>query len=100
MRAEPASQGRRCRSPRSSTVRVGRTYPHAPKPEGNTHTRGFVGDSVELDAIEPNQLRALVEAVIQLHLPRDQFAALKAAEPSERKLIAGLVAMIPAGGAL
>jgi hypothetical protein len=68
--------------------------------EGNTHARGFVGDSVELDAIEPNQLRALVEAVIQLHLPRDQFAALKAAGDSERKRIAGLVAMIPAGGAL
>jgi len=35
-------------------------------------------DRVELDAIEPNQLRALVQETIELHLPADQFAVLKA----------------------
>jgi hypothetical protein len=36
--------------------------------------------SVELDAIEPNQLRAIVQEAIEQHLPAEQFEALKAAE--------------------
>jgi hypothetical protein len=60
-----------------------------------TTPSGRIGDiSVELDAIEPGRLRDLVETVIQRHLPPEQFAALKAAEDSERALIAGLVGMI------
>jgi hypothetical protein len=42
--------------------------------------------AVELDAIEPNQLRALVQETIERHLP-----ALKAAERSERDVIMRLV---------
>ena len=44
-------------------------------------------DRVELDAIEPNQLRALVQEAIELHLPAEQFEKLKAAEESERDII-------------
>src|SRR5215471_11141296 len=47
--------------------------------------------SVELDAIEPNRLRALVQQAIEQHLPPEQFAILKAAEQSERELITRLV---------
>jgi AbrB family looped-hinge helix DNA binding protein len=54
--------------------------------------------SVELDAIEPRGLRDLVEMAIQRHLPMEQFAVLKAAEASERTLIAGLVGMIQQAG--
>ena len=46
--------------------------------------------SVELDAIEPDLLRALVQDAIERHLPAEQFEVLKAAEESERELIAGL----------
>jgi hypothetical protein len=41
----------------------------------------------ELDAIEPDDLRTLVQRVIKRHLPPEQFKVLKAAEESERTLI-------------
>ena len=52
---------------------------------------------MEHDAIEPSRRRDLVELMIQRHLPPDQFATLKAAEDSERALIAGLVGMMQGG---
>ena len=45
------------------------------------------GDSVELDAIDPNRLRALVRAVIEEHVDEGQLAVIRAAEESERELI-------------
>jgi hypothetical protein len=47
--------------------------------------------SVGLDAIPPEQFRELVRDEIERHLPAEQFQVLKAAEASERELIAGLV---------
>jgi hypothetical protein len=41
----------------------------------------------ELDAMAPDDLRALVENVINRHLPQDQLDVLKAAEQSEREVI-------------
>jgi hypothetical protein len=43
------------------------------------------GDSVELDAIKPKDLRALVRSCIERHLPQDQLEILMAAEESERE---------------
>jgi len=45
----------------------------------------------ELDAIDPNQLRAIAQDAIERHLPADQFEVLKAAEEAERKIIRRLV---------
>jgi hypothetical protein len=45
----------------------------------------------ELDAIPPDRLRNLVEQAITRHLPQKQFEILKAAEESERELIAAFV---------
>lgn len=45
----------------------------------------------ELDAIEPDDLRALVLAHIEQHLPQTQLDVLRVAEGSERELILGLV---------
>ena len=45
----------------------------------------------ELDAIPPDLLRDLVETYINLHLPQDKLEVLKAAEESEREIIARLV---------
>jgi hypothetical protein len=50
--------------------------------------------SVELDAIDPNELRALVQETIERHLPTEQFEVLKAAEESERDIIARLVGKV------
>lgn len=53
--------------------------------KASTHARGWVGDSVELDAIEPDTLRAIVREAIERHLPAHEWRILKAAEQSERQ---------------
>lgn len=54
------------------------------KREGNSHAVGFEGDSVELDAIPPDDLRFLVEHAIKLHIPDTMLEAVQVAEASER----------------
>jgi hypothetical protein len=78
---------------------VGWNLPTRPTKKTDPRPKNFGAVSVELDAIEPNMLRDLVEKVIQRHLPPHQFDILKTAEESERKLIAGLVGMIAGRGA-
>ena len=73
--------------------------PTRPTKTSDTRSRNFGDISVELDAIDPSRLRGLVTEVIERHLPPDQFAALKAAEASERSLIAGLVGDLTHNGA-
>ena len=65
--------------------------PTRPTKLSDTRSKNFGEISVELDAIEPNQLRTLVQKAIELHLPPDQFEILKAAEQSEREIISRLV---------
>jgi hypothetical protein len=66
--------------------------PTRPTKASDTRAKAFGRSlSVELDAIEPNQLRALVQDAIELHLPAEQFEVLKATEESERDIIARLV---------
>jgi hypothetical protein len=65
--------------------------PTRPTKASDTRSKNFGSISVELDAIEPNQLRAIVQAAIEQHLPQEQFEILKAAEESERDLITRLV---------
>ncbi|MFO1127726.1 MAG: hypothetical protein U1E66_04720 [Rhodospirillales bacterium] len=64
----------------------------------DSRAKNFGAVSVELDAIAPNRLRALVETAIQRHLPLRQFEVLKAAEESERALLSGLVGMLQGAG--
>jgi hypothetical protein len=71
--------------------------PTRPTKTSDTRSKGFGEISVELDAIEPDQLRGLVQEAIEDHLPRRQFEVLKAAEDSERTIIRQLVAGL--GGA-
>lgn len=61
--------------------------PTRPTKTSDSRSKGFGDISVELDAIEPNQLRRLVRHYIEVHLPPEQFAVLKAAEESERELL-------------
>jgi hypothetical protein len=65
--------------------------PTRPTKASDSRSKNFGNISVELDAIEPNQLRALVQETIERHLPQEQFEILKAAEESEREIIARLV---------
>jgi hypothetical protein len=66
--------------------------PTRPTKTSDTRSKGFGEISVELDAIEPDQLRELVQEAIERHLPQHQFEVLKAAEESERTLIRQMVA--------
>ncbi|MCF6110831.1 hypothetical protein L2331_13140 [Mesorhizobium muleiense] len=60
------------------------------KRDGNRHANGFVGDSVELDALPPRELRAMVRTAIEQHISPDETAVLRAAEDSERDLLRAL----------
>ena len=69
--------------------------PTRPTKASDTRAKNFGSAiSVELDAIEPNQLRALVQEAIERHLPSEQFEKLKAAEESERDINTRLVGKI------
>jgi hypothetical protein len=65
--------------------------PTRPTKTTDTRAKSFGDISVELDAIEPNRLRAIVLEAIEDRLPEHQYEVLKAAEQSERDLIARLV---------
>ena len=64
------------------------------RPTKTTDSRAKRFDSdirVELDAIEPNQLRDIVREAIERHLPPAQLAVLMAAERSEREVLQHLI---------
>jgi len=69
------------------------SLPTRPTKATDSRSRDFGSISVELDAIDSNRLRELLEMAIQRHLPPEQFEKLKVAEESERQLIGGLVEM-------
>jgi hypothetical protein len=67
------------------------SLPTRPTKRSDTRSKDFGEISVELDAIEPARLRAIVAMVIEDHLPEHQFKVLKAAEESERQGLYRLV---------
>jgi hypothetical protein len=73
--------------------------PTRPTKQTDSRAKSFGAFSVELDAIEPDLLRNLVQRAIEQHLQPEQFAVLKAAEESERQGVAALVRAINAGDA-
>jgi len=60
-----------------------------------SHGRGLHhGESVEVDALDPDDLRDLVHGRIAQHVDVDRLRVHLAAEESERKLLGGLPAML------
>jgi hypothetical protein len=57
------------------------------KRNGNRHAYKFEGDSVELDALPANELRAMVRYAIERHISSRNLTALRVAEESERELL-------------
>jgi hypothetical protein len=57
------------------------------KRDGNSHANGFEGESVELDALPPHILRAMVREVIERHISPEMLHSLRVAEASERDLL-------------
>jgi|SRR5271166_3700950 len=74
------------------------SLPTRPTKRSDSRAKGFGDLSVELDAIPPDWLRAIVQWAIERHLPPDQYAVLKVAEESEQELINGLVGMLKRAG--
>jgi len=71
------------------------------KREGNSHAKNFRGQSVEVDALPPATLQALVRGVIEQHIDQRQLRITKIAEQSEREYLATLANLNPeqfAGG--
>jgi hypothetical protein len=71
--------------------------PTRPTKATDSRAKGFGDISVELDAIEPDLLRALVLDAIEDHLPENQLKTLKAAEESERQIITAWASRITSG---
>lgn len=63
------------------------SLPTRPTKQTDSRAKNFDGDSVELDAINPHKLRAIVQTAIERHLPADQLDVLKVAEDSEREML-------------
>jgi hypothetical protein len=58
--------------------------PSRPTKKSDSRAKRFGEVSVELDAIDPNRLRELVESTINRHLPQEQLAVLKVARPAHQ----------------
>jgi hypothetical protein len=65
--------------------------PTRPTKQSDSRSKRFGEISVELDAIEPDLLRDIVQQALERHLPSDQLDILKIAEQSERDILRNLV---------
>ena len=71
------------------------SLPTRPTKRTSNHGRGLhQGESVEVDAIPPATLLAMVRGAIERHVDPARVAVLEVAEASERALLGGLPAML------
>ena len=61
--------------------------PTRPTKKSDSRSKTFVGDSVEVDAIPPDTLRALARECIEKHIPEGTMSTLEVAERSERDIL-------------
>lgn len=61
--------------------------PTRPTKKTDTRSKNFKGESVELDAIPPDDLRALVRDCIEQHIDHDTHKGLMLVEAEERKIL-------------
>lgn len=65
--------------------------PTRPTKHGDTRSKGWVGESTDLDALTPYRLRALVRQAVESHLDRDLLARLTKTEELERESLRGML---------
>lgn len=65
--------------------------PTRPTKKTDTRAKTFKGESVEVDAIDPATLRALVKAVITAHIDADEWERLQQVEAAERESAAAFI---------
>lgn len=73
------------------------SLPTRPTKTSDSRAKGFGAVSVELDAISPRVLRALVRHAIEQHLPRTELEALQRVEAAERHTLSGIVELLETG---
>ncbi len=61
--------------------------PTRPTKKSDTRSRNFVGESVEVDAIPPNVLRALCRRCLEKHITPEMLEEHEFVEASERKML-------------
>ncbi|MCH8112650.1 MAG: hypothetical protein IH905_11970, partial [Proteobacteria bacterium] len=61
--------------------------PTRPTKKSDSRSKSFVGESVEVDAIPPDTLRALARTCIEQHIPEGTMDTLEVAEESERDIL-------------
>lgn len=64
--------------------------PTRPTKKSDSRAKGFVGESVEVDAIAPTILRQIVEDAIVQHIDAEAFRITQIAEESERDVLTRL----------
>jgi hypothetical protein len=64
-----------------------RDLPARPTKKSDTRSKGFEGDSVELDAIPLDRLRQLARDCIEQHVDQHQLSVLQKTEDEERRLL-------------
>jgi hypothetical protein len=70
--------------------------PTRPTKKTDSRSKGFAGESVEVDAIEPRLLRELVRGCIMRHIDPQAHRVLRQAEDRERQILVKLQEQIPA----
>jgi hypothetical protein len=68
-----------------------------PTKRTDSRSKGFVGESVEVDAIEPARLRLMVRECIEPHVDKRALSGLRTAEASEREILTNLASTIRRG---
>ena len=68
--------------------------PTRPTKRSDSRAKGWTGDSVELDAIPPNQLRALCRNAIEQHVNMGELGRLQKIEQAERDVLADFQASL------
>jgi hypothetical protein len=68
--------------------------PTRPTKKTDTRSKGFQGESVEVDAISPDELRELVRECIEQHVDERALEITRIAEESERKILTEMIARI------
>lgn len=69
--------------------------PTRPTKKSDSRARNFKGESVEVDAIEPDQLRVLCRTCIERHVDVEALQRLQAVEDCERDTLASILENLP-----
>src|SRR5262249_22548483 len=69
--------------------------PTRPTKASDSRSKHFEGESVEVDAIDPDALRGLVRAAIERHIDAGELERLQVIEEQERRTLGNIAAVLP-----